>query len=100
MGEEAARKEPGRAFGGVPRPEVLDDRLRVDPGLWILRELPHRRRAPEPTCSGAELFEDLLVGVSTTQAGAEGGELRLVDAQLRTPAGARTGHTCKQLRAF
>jgi hypothetical protein len=70
---------PGCPLGGVPRPEVLDDGLRVHMSLGILRELPHGRR-PRQTLGGPrEARRDLLVGVPPAHACAEGRELGLVD---------------------
>ena len=88
------------SFRRVPRAEVLDDRLRVDARLRVARELAHRRRAPEALRGCSQLLEDVLVRVAPAQAGAKGGELRLVDAHLRALPGARASHACNKLRAF
>jgi hypothetical protein len=77
--QEPPREEPGSPLGGIPRPEVLDHGLRMDARLGILRELAHRGRATSPLGGGPELRENLLIGVSPAQAGAEGRELVLVD---------------------
>ena len=95
--EEAARKEARSPLRGVPGPEVLDDRLRVDARLRVLRELAHRRRASEPLGRGAQLLEDLVVRVAPAQAGTKRGELSLVDAQRGTLACARSGHLASSL---
>ena len=60
--------------------EVLDHRLRVDPRLGVGRELAHGRRPLQPLGRGAQLGEDLLVGIAPSQAGAERRERLLVDA--------------------
>ena len=57
--------------------------------LRVGRELAHRRRAPEPLGAGAQLREDLLVGVALADPGLELGE-RLRDRCLR-PQGGRRG---------
>ena len=59
--QEAAREEAGRPLRRVPRPEVLDDRLRMNACVRVLRELAHRRRAAEPRGRLPELVEDLVV---------------------------------------
>ena len=71
---EPARHEPGRALGGVPAAEVLDHGLRMDRRLRVGRELPHRRRAPEPLGARLQLLEDLLVRVALADARLERGE--------------------------
>jgi hypothetical protein len=63
---------------------VLDDGLRVDARVRILGELAHRRRPSEPLGGGAELREDLLVGVPPPHTGAKRGKCRLVDAHRST----------------
>jgi hypothetical protein len=54
-------EEACRALRRVPGPEVLDDRLWMNSCLGVLRELTHRRGAPESLCGGAKLLEDLGV---------------------------------------
>jgi hypothetical protein len=90
--QEAPRKQPGRALGGVPGPEVLDHGLWMDACLRVLRELAHGRRSPQALGGLAELLEDLLVAVAAAQPRSECGELRLVDARPRTPRIAWTRH--------
>src|SRR6185436_7005026 len=53
--EEAPRKEASSALRRIPRPEVLDDGLRVDPRARIARELAHRRRPPQPLRGSTQL---------------------------------------------
>ena len=78
--DETPREEPRGPLGGVPGPEVLDDGLRMDARLRVVRELAHRRRAAEPLGRGAQLLENLLVRVAPAQARSKRGELTLVDA--------------------
>ena len=78
--EETSRKQARSALGRVPGPEVLDDGLRMDACVRILRELPHCRRPPQPLGGRTELREDLLVGIPPPHTGAKRGERRLVDA--------------------
>ncbi len=82
--QEPAWVEPGGPLGRVPRPEVLDDGLRVHARVRILCELAHRGRSPHPLRGGSELLEDLLVGVAASETRAKCGQLGLVDAHRGT----------------
>src|SRR4029079_15702392 len=86
-GCKAPRHETGLALGLVPAAEVLDYRLRMDAGLRVGREFPHRRRTAEPFGASGELDEDLLVCVGFAEAGLEGFERLPVDARERTVLG-------------
>src|SRR5205823_6678173 len=77
---EPTRDEPGRALRPVPAAEVLDHRLRVHGCLRVGGELAHRRRAVQPLRAGAELGEDLIVGVPLTDTRLERGQGLRVDA--------------------
>ncbi len=84
--EKASREEARGPLGGIPRPEVLDDGLRMDARVRVARELAHRRRPPEPFGRRAELGEDVLVRVAATQPGPKRRELGLVDPHGSTLA--------------
>ena len=51
------------SLGCVPAPEAPDDRLRVNARFGIVREIPHRRRPPQPLRAFPEGRKDLLVRV-------------------------------------
>ena len=77
--DEAPRREPGGPLGSIPGAKVLDHRLGVHAGVLVGGELAHRRRATEPLGAGAELLEDLLVGVAPSDACAKLCERCFVD---------------------
>ena len=83
---EPPRHEARRPLGGVPRAEVLDDRLRMDGRLRVRRELAHRRRAAEALGARAELGEDLLVGIALADSRLELRERARVDLGHRPEA--------------
>jgi len=89
---EAARDEPGLALGLVPALEMLDDRLRVHGRLGVVLEFAHRRRTPQALGRGAQLLEDLLVGVALADSGLERGERSRIDAPHRPWGPAFLGH--------
>ena len=91
--DETPRRQARGTLRGVPRAEVLDHRLRVDARLGVGRELAHGRRPPQPPGRGAQLGEDLLVGIAPSQAGAERRERLLVDAGDRRVPASSPGRT-------
>src|SRR5262245_20609933 len=99
-GQEPPWVQAGSALRRVPGAEVLDDRLRVDPRVGVVRELAHGRRAPEALRGRTELLQDLLVRVPAPQSGTKRSELRLVDPHAGALARPWSSHMRSQLRAF
>ena len=91
---EASRHQAGLPFGPVPAAEVLDHRLRMDGGLRVAGELPHRGRASQPLGGLLQLGEDLLVAVALPDSGLELGQRLAVDIRHRAVDGL-AGHCCK-----
>ena len=76
---EAPRHQPGLPLRAITATEVLDHRLRMHSRFWVGRELPHRRRAPQPFRGLHQLGEDLVVGVALADSGLELGEGLAID---------------------
>ena len=93
-GREAARHQPGRALRGVPAAEcsITVCGCTCVPASAANSFIVGER--PEPLCAGAELVEDLLVGVAPADPRLERRELRRVDRRHR--AGSVAFRPCQQ----
>src|SRR5438874_13031042 len=76
---ESPGGEPRQALGGVPASEALDDRLGMHMGAAVAFEFAHRRRAAQAQSALLQLGENLVVRVTATHAGLEGGKIGGVD---------------------